>query len=154
MMYGVYQAMPQVEKQALHDWERQYVDGSGKYATSDWPGWEKYIGKRVIASQVSKRKKRRGHIYLVRATTGEYKIGYSIDVNNRIKAFSVQPPFDYELIHTFPTDDMEEAETLLHDRFSEKRLRGEWFSLNDQDVLSILQFTCYENECFLPRPVE
>lgn len=34
------------EKQDLAEWDRTKVDGSGKVSTSDWPGWEKYIGKR------------------------------------------------------------------------------------------------------------
>jgi hypothetical protein len=32
------------DKKLLEEWDREVVDGSGKYATSDWPGWEKYIG--------------------------------------------------------------------------------------------------------------
>lgn len=32
------------EKQSLKEWDRTMVDGSGKYGTGDWPGWEKYIG--------------------------------------------------------------------------------------------------------------
>ena len=37
--------MPREEMQALLEWERKHVDGSGTFCTSDWPGWEKYIGK-------------------------------------------------------------------------------------------------------------
>ena len=149
MMYGVYQAMPDEEKQALHNWEQNYVDGSGRFATSDWPGWEKYIGKMSTSIQKSQRKKRKGFIYLVRAETGEFKIGYSVDVENRIKAFSVQPPFEYELIHTFSTDDMERAESILHDKFSAKRIKGEWFSLDIEDVNEIIQIKAFENGHFL-----
>jgi hypothetical protein len=42
MMMGVLAAMPQDEKEALYLWERTHLDGH--IATSDWPGWEKYIG--------------------------------------------------------------------------------------------------------------
>jgi hypothetical protein len=148
MLYGVYQAMPDAEKEELHEWERKYIDGGGKFATSDWPGWEKYIGERPKFATRPERTKRRGYIYLVWANTGEYKIGYTIDVGNRIKAFSVQPPFEYKVIHTFPADDMEQAEILLHDKFSEKRIKGEWFSLNDEDVSWFLQISGFENGSF------
>lgn len=43
MMYGVAQAMPAAERAELEEWERRNIDG-GRVATSDWPGWEKYIG--------------------------------------------------------------------------------------------------------------
>jgi hypothetical protein len=35
-LHGV---MTESEKKALAEWERKHVDGSGKYGTSDWPGW-------------------------------------------------------------------------------------------------------------------
>ena len=34
------------EKQAFDAWEDTHVDGSGLFSTGDWPGWEKYIGKK------------------------------------------------------------------------------------------------------------
>ncbi len=43
MMYGVYAAMPDDEKKALHTWERENLDGRS-VGTSNWPGWANYIG--------------------------------------------------------------------------------------------------------------
>jgi hypothetical protein len=34
------------ERQQLAEWDRTRVDGSGKVGTADWPGWEKYVGKK------------------------------------------------------------------------------------------------------------
>ncbi len=45
MMMGVYAAMPDEEKQKLLDWEKNNL-GRSAVGTSDWPGWEKYIGKK------------------------------------------------------------------------------------------------------------
>lgn len=153
MMFGVYQAMSSEEKAELHAWEREHVDGSGRFATSDWPGWGKYIGKPPWTDPAwgKEKKKRSGFVYLVRAYTGEYKIGYSFDVGRRIKAFSVQPPFKYELIHTFPADDMVQAETMLHDKFAEARIKGEWFLLNDDDIKWIQSITGFQNGLFNPN---
>ncbi len=92
---------------------------------------------------------RSGYVYLVLADTGEYKIGYSSDVEKRIKVFSTQPPFDYTLTHTFPVDDMYGAEAILHTRFSQKRIKGEWFSLNDEDVKTIKQISEFKDGKFI-----
>ena len=36
------------EKQSFDAWESTHVDGSGLCVTGDWPGWEKYIGKKPV----------------------------------------------------------------------------------------------------------
>lgn len=40
---GAYAAMPQDEKNELHQWEVENLHGD-TVGTSDWPGWTKYIG--------------------------------------------------------------------------------------------------------------
>ena len=45
MMLGCYAAMPEAERAELLAWEKIWVTGDGQRGTSDWPGWEKYIGK-------------------------------------------------------------------------------------------------------------
>jgi hypothetical protein len=40
----VYENMDEKEREELHRWERKHLDGHS-LATSDWPGWEKYVGK-------------------------------------------------------------------------------------------------------------
>jgi len=44
-MLATYRALSEEERQALEEWERTHLDGRSA-GTSDWPGWEKYIGKR------------------------------------------------------------------------------------------------------------
>jgi DNA-binding MarR family transcriptional regulator len=39
--------MPDEDKQALKEWEAANLDGE-TVTTSDWPGWEKYIGKKPV----------------------------------------------------------------------------------------------------------
>lgn len=75
-----------------------------------------------------------GHIYLIQADTGHYKIGRSRNVPERMKLFSVKLPFNFEMIHQFPCQDMYAAESDLHEIFSDKRINGEWFSLSSEDV--------------------
>jgi hypothetical protein len=45
-----HETMPEEEKQALVEWERIHRD-EATVATSDWPGWEKDIGKRPRPQQ-------------------------------------------------------------------------------------------------------
>jgi hypothetical protein len=42
-MHETYKQMPEDDKQRLHAFEGEHL-GDGVTATSDWPGWEKYIG--------------------------------------------------------------------------------------------------------------
>lgn len=44
-MVAAYETMSEADKQELHEWERTHLDG--RYVgTSDWPGWERLIGRR------------------------------------------------------------------------------------------------------------
>lgn len=45
-MMETYKSMSEEERQKLTEWEQAHVDGSGRVATSDWPGWEQLIGKK------------------------------------------------------------------------------------------------------------
>lgn len=36
-------ALSEQEKADLTEWERGHVTGEGKFATSDWPGWDAVI---------------------------------------------------------------------------------------------------------------
>jgi hypothetical protein len=42
-MIDAFNSLSPEEKQELADWEKNNLNGSDK-ATSDWPGWIKYIG--------------------------------------------------------------------------------------------------------------
>jgi hypothetical protein len=45
MMVAVSKLLPPEEREDLERWDREMVTGDATFATSDWPGWEKYIGK-------------------------------------------------------------------------------------------------------------
>lgn len=75
-----------------------------------------------------------GYVYCLSDQLGHYKIGYSRQLNSRIKQLSTQPPFSIELIAAHLVYDMRQYEAALHWVFQQKRLRGEWFSLTPEDV--------------------
>lgn len=82
---------------------------------------------------------RGGYIYILKDTeiSGYYKIGKTKQPFERMKAFGVQLPFAVELIHVIKCHSADEVERRLHRQFASKRQRGEWFSLNDEDVAAI-----------------
>jgi hypothetical protein len=83
------------------------------------------------------RKQIDGYVYLIRIENGLYKIGKAKNIDERIKPFKVSFPMSWEIIHAFMSHDYSKAEITLHERFSDKRTVGEWFTLDEQDVQSI-----------------
>lgn len=82
-------------------------------------------------------------IYLIRdGVTGQTKIGQSHDPGQRLKQLIKQDtllpqPNDFSIL--FCWEDYPHTEQALHRKFSEKRARGEWFNLDDEDVAYIQQ---------------
>jgi mRNA-degrading endonuclease RelE of RelBE toxin-antitoxin system len=81
--------------------------------------------------------KKAGFVYVVRGERGAYKIGYSVDPNNRIRTFGVKLPFEVKYEVLIKTDDMRDLEAELHDRFAEKTINGEWFALDADDLAEL-----------------
>ena len=56
------------------------------------------------------------------------------DATKDAKALSEGLPFDLAVVHEIPTMDCRKLEAKLHDKFADKKLRGEWFALSSEDV--------------------
>lgn len=78
--------------------------------------------------------KRKGFVYLIGSEQGHFKIGRTKDVPSRFNTLSIQLPFKIELLHSIEVEDCIRAEAFLHEKFSDKRLNGEWFSLEEIDI--------------------
>jgi hypothetical protein len=74
-----------------------------------------------------------GHVYLLKHDNA-YKIGKSFDVTRHYKEIRVQMPHDTEEIHVIETDDPSGIEAYWHNRFKDKKLKGEWFNLSPDDI--------------------
>ena len=90
-----------------------------------------------------------GYIYLVRAESGEYKIGRSKNVSARMKNFATLAPFSFELIHTFPAHIFWKAERNLQNHFHDKRIKGEWYRLDQIDVEVICRISDFKDGEFI-----
>lgn len=77
---------------------------------------------------------RAGYVYLVKSPLNVYKIGRTIDPDSRRHTFEVKLPFEIEFEAIIAAPDMIALERELHQRFARKRLNGEWFELEPQDI--------------------
>lgn len=80
-------------------------------------------------------------IYLIECVGDEetkYKIGYTKDELNlkrRLKAIQTGNPYKCSICNTFNTKHYRKIETTLHNTHIHKRLEGEWFVLDLEDVV-------------------
>ena len=83
-----------------------------------------------------------GIIYLIECVKDydvEYKIGYSKNeqsLKNRLKALQTGNPGKLKIINKFHTNFNRKVETILHTTYSYKKMEGEWFRLDLNDVIS------------------
>lgn len=76
-----------------------------------------------------------------------YKIGKSKDYpTKRIAEYSPKLPFDTKIIATIPTNNGYAFESALHQAFSAERIRGEWFSLDKEDVDELKKYSLKKSE--------
>lgn len=78
-----------------------------------------------------------GYVYLLQSPTGAYKIGRSAKPNDRLQTFKVALPFEVDYLCTIATEDMYGLESRLHSLYAHKRVNGEWFNLEADDIAYI-----------------
>lgn len=79
--------------------------------------------------------KKEGFIYFVREESrGHVKIGRTIDLEDRLKTFTVVLPFKIELATYFKCKDYVRAEKLLHEFYEYLRVDGEWFRMGANNI--------------------
>jgi len=85
------------------------------------------------------KQKKTGNIYLMKnGRNGYIKIGFTKNEPKfREKTFQSEEP-EVELLNQWKGSMMDEEK--LHEKFSEKRLRGEWFNLNKDDINQIEEY--------------
>ena len=82
------------------------------------------------------------HVYLMHDTTnGFYKIGISNNPEHRERTLqSEKPSIEIVCCKEYPIRSIAEAfEAALHKAFASKRIRGEWFSLDETDVMFLVK---------------
>jgi len=74
-----------------------------------------------------------GSVYLIRSGR-LYKVGRTSAMGRREYELNIQLPQEPKLVHEIKTDDPVGIEHYWHERFKERRTRGEWFQLTPEDV--------------------
>jgi hypothetical protein len=74
-----------------------------------------------------------GYVYLMKSGRF-YKIGKSNSAARRERELAIQLPEKLRTVHVISTDDPTGIEAYWHKRFEAKRLNGEWFDLDVNDV--------------------
>ena len=78
-------------------------------------------------------------VYVLRASNGLYKIGQTGSLYKRITALWNESSDDFVLLAFMPTESHLYWEQSLHRTFCDRRTKGEWFALTDDDVKKILE---------------
>lgn len=99
------------------------------------------IKKSVVKPKVQPAPNLKGYVYLVSIETGLYKIGLTTTVEGRMSGLSTGLPYELTLIHTIKCRDRFKIEKFFHDKFANKRVKGEWFNLDPEDVEYFKIFT-------------
>ncbi len=140
---------------------------SGSYFTkADWDGvvnkegddqllrsesspeaWEKWLHtfvtfpeRRSFVWSLRARDGGTGFVYLIRdSMTGLHKIGFTAepDLPKRLAGLQTGSPGQLIEVGMFPVSG-KKTEDVIHDSFHEKRVRGEWFCLSEQDIRDLL----------------
>lgn len=91
---------------------------------------------KLPTNNFDKKESKKKTYLMIDRNTNYYKIGKSETPKFREKTLQSEKP-TIELIHVINKD----IEKVLHYKFAHKRIRGEWFSLNQKDVDSIKTIT-------------
>jgi len=92
--------------------------------------WKQSCRKKPLQANIPSR---RGYIYFVQDGEGRVKIGKTINMSKRIREYT-KLPTEPIILHTFESENYSDAEILVHNRYADQRLRGEWFDLTKEDI--------------------
>lgn len=81
------------------------------------------------------------YIYVI-GTKEKQKIGYSGDVDQRLRSLQTGNPDTLQIHHSIeiPEDRARLVESKIHQEYGHLRLKGEWFSMKPETAKGILDF--------------
>ena len=75
----------------------------------------------------------REYIYAIGHPHNYTKIGHSSNPNRRLRSIQIGSPYKLWVIAQFPVANPKQVEAALHDHWSDKHERGEWYDLEIED---------------------
>jgi hypothetical protein len=112
------------------------------------PGIKKLNERAKRGALAATQAARANYIYVIHMHDTVYKIGQSRDPQGRRNELQSSSPYKLTLIHTFPADDPDVAEQMLHGHLHSHRLEGEWFALSPQQARTLREIDRYEGGKF------
>jgi hypothetical protein len=80
-----------------------------------------------------------GYVYLIGSHIYSwYKIGKSNIPQIRIRTIGVLLPFKIEVVAVWRAEDSRQLEALLHRKYFENNINGEWFSFNKMEIQALI----------------
>ena len=98
---------------------------------------DSYYHRNELGGQLPTLDVREGFVYLMQ-WEHEYKIGKAVDIERRKKRLSRELNRDITVLHRIFSHDYTRAESDLHRKYASKRLHGEWFTLEAEDIAWLL----------------
>jgi len=93
------------------------------------------------------RKKKTGYVYVIKEHfAGTHKIGLTTNIKSRQSTFGVTLPFEWDFVNIYKSSDHILLEEILHKRFENERVKGEWFNLSDADLTFLNEGILSDNE--------
>ena len=91
------------------------------------------------------RKRQWDYIYLIKCNEF-YKIGRTANLDKRFEIFQIGCPYPLLIYFAGKVPNAIESEEYLHYIFEKKRVRGEWFKLDDSDLLKAIRYILLAEE--------
>ena len=112
--------------------------------------FQEWLKWRNTELNTQERKDQDGYIYLLKSQNA-YKIGRSQSIEKRIYTIQNTTPFKIKLIFKKKVRDCFQMERKLHLKFKEKRIKGEWFQLNKEDIEEIKEMLYSESSQYIQK---
>nr|WP_231607395.1 GIY-YIG nuclease family protein [Fictibacillus sp. 18YEL24] len=82
-----------------------------------------------------------GYVYFLKEfNSNNVKIGKTKNLKHRVTTLKSMLPYKSELIHYIITPKYSVTETFFHNLFQGKKVKGEWFNLEPDDINFIINF--------------
>jgi hypothetical protein len=78
-------------------------------------------------------------VYLLKSSTGLFKIGCTKNLLSRMSDFWNIIPEDLEIFAFAPTKEHRASERYLHSQYQSVRVKGEWFALTEKDICELIE---------------
>jgi hypothetical protein len=74
-------------------------------------------------------------VYILKTGKNLYKIGKTKDLQKRLTSYHTHLPILFRVVRQYNCTNISELEESLHIVFQHKRTKGEWFELNQGDLI-------------------